>query len=190
MRVPRQTGSSVCAGQSKRCISYIVEPSQRAIAGWRRESRWRRRECFQLAISPPIGPRWRHQRGRPDGRSERQCSRHEPARRVAFADANDCAGKAPRCRAAPNGDECGHSGGKGLDVDGCPWLSDRGVVCRRRFRRQNGEESHVSRRQERPGSHQPIKEELAEAIWIDATPDQLAAAVRKGGTARQEPKKH
>lgn len=43
-------------------------------------------------MSPPIGPRWRRQRRGPDGRSELQCSRHERARRVAVAQANDCAG--------------------------------------------------------------------------------------------------
>ncbi|MDE0391246.1 MAG: hypothetical protein OXI57_04160 [Rhodospirillales bacterium] len=48
----------------------------------------------------------------------------------------------------------------------------------------------MSGRQDKPESIQPTKEELAEAIRIDATADQLAAAVRKGGTARQEPKKH
>ena len=48
----------------------------------------------------------------------------------------------------------------------------------------------MSERQDKPETHQPTEEELEEVVRIDATPDQLAAAVLKGGTARQEPKRH
>ena len=48
----------------------------------------------------------------------------------------------------------------------------------------------MSECQDKPETHQPTKEELEEVIRIDATPDQLAAAVLKGGATRQEPKKH
>ena len=48
----------------------------------------------------------------------------------------------------------------------------------------------MSERQDKPETHQRSKEELEEVMRIDATPDQLAGAVLKGGTARQEPKRH
>ena len=42
-------------------------------------------------------------------------------------------------------------------------------------------------RQTKTGTRQSSKEELEEVIKIDATPDQLAAAVLTGGTTRREP---
>ena len=42
-------------------------------------------------------------------------------------------------------------------------------------------------RQTNPEARQPSKEELEEVIKIDATPDQLAAAVLTGGATRREP---
>ena len=36
-------------------------------------------------------------------------------------------------------------------------------------------------------SHQPSKAEMEEAIVIDGTPDEIAAAVLRGGAPRREP---
>lgn len=41
-------------------------------------------------------------------------------------------------------------------------------------------------RQDDPKTHQPSKEELEEVIVIDATPDEIAAAVLAGGAPRRE----
>ena len=41
-------------------------------------------------------------------------------------------------------------------------------------------------RQAKPETHQPSKEELEEVIVIDATPDEIAAAVLAGGAPRRE----
>ena len=40
-------------------------------------------------------------------------------------------------------------------------------------------------RQAKPETRQPSKEEMEEVIEIDATPDQIAAAVLTGGAARR-----
>lgn len=41
--------------------------------------------------------------------------------------------------------------------------------------------------QAKPETRQPSKEELEEVIEIDATPDEIAAAVLAGGAPRREP---
>ena len=38
-----------------------------------------------------------------------------------------------------------------------------------------------------PAIHQPTKAEMEEAIAIDGTPDEIAAAVLRGGAHRKEP---
>ena len=38
-----------------------------------------------------------------------------------------------------------------------------------------------------PASHQPNKAEMDEVIAIDATPDEIAARVLRGGAQRREP---
>lgn len=44
----------------------------------------------------------------------------------------------------------------------------------------------MSDRQSRPETRQPSKEELEEVIVIDATPDEIAAALLTGGAPRRE----
>ena len=39
----------------------------------------------------------------------------------------------------------------------------------------------------KPVDRQPSKEELEEEVKIDASPDELAAALMQGGAARREP---
>ena len=40
-----------------------------------------------------------------------------------------------------------------------------------------------------PATHQPTKADMDEVIVIEATPDEIAAAVLKGGAERREPLK-
>lgn len=41
-----------------------------------------------------------------------------------------------------------------------------------------------------PATHQPTKAEMEEVIAIDGTPDEIAAAVLKGGASRKQSDSH
>ena len=41
-----------------------------------------------------------------------------------------------------------------------------------------------------PATHQPTKAEMEEVVVIDGTPEEIAAAVLRGGATRREPKEN
>ena len=47
--------------------------------------------------------------------------------------------------------------------------------------------AHIAKPNTTPATHQPTQADMDEVIAIDATPDQIAAAVLKGGAKRREP---